>query len=197
MKKLSSYIIERFIAKPKAEPIKISSEVDLYNYIVNKYNLKRIQDFREAKKCPDILDMTDIEVSENCHTDLLFPFFKCSSIDISTWKIKKIGVCMFQGCKFKKFEIPSTVTIIAVGAFEHCVNLEEIVIPEGVQRISNEAFKKCENLKSIFIPSSVVSFGDAVFSGSFRLTKITTPKGNGAKLKSLLATSYKTMVEEI
>lgn len=66
----------------------------------------------------------------------------------------------------KAYKVPVTVSIIDVGAFCGCVNLESVVLPDGLTEIGNGAFSKCPALHDVFIPKSVTRMGKNAFLGS-------------------------------
>lgn len=74
--------------------------------------------------------------------------------------------------------IPSSVTIIASGAFDGCYELASVTIPAGVTQIEGRGFAYCTSLKSINIPASVVSIGYFAFDGCSGLTSITVDENN-------------------
>lgn len=76
--------------------------------------------------------------------------------------------------KYGNFEIPSTVKIIASGAF-YGSNLTSITIPSSVTSIGSSAFYKCSKLTSIAIPSGITSIEDYTFYSCSKLTSITIP----------------------
>ena len=66
----------------------------------------------------------------------------------------------------KAYKVPVTVSIIDVGAFCGCANLESVVLPDGLTEIGNGAFSKCPMLHDVFIPKSVTRMGKNAFLGS-------------------------------
>lgn len=71
--------------------------------------------------------------------------------------------------------IPDSVTRIANGAFEDCINLTNIIIPDSVTEIGEYAFYGCTELTSVTIPDSVTEIGSEAFLGCTRLASITIP----------------------
>lgn len=69
--------------------------------------------------------------------------------------------------------IPTTVEIIAQGAFEGCLGLNSIVIPNGVKTIENSAFENCQNLKVVNVANSVLSVGKFAFRNCIKLSQVT------------------------
>ena len=73
------------------------------------------------------------------------------------------------------YTVPVGVTKIALGAFESCASLTEVIVPGGVTDIDYWAFHNCSNLTSITIPESVTTIGDEVFIGCDSLTIFGVP----------------------
>ncbi|MCQ2204227.1 MAG: leucine-rich repeat domain-containing protein [Bacteroidales bacterium] len=69
--------------------------------------------------------------------------------------------------------IPSSVTSIGGGAFEHCIGLTSVEIPSSVTSIGNDAFLGCSGLTSVEIPAGVTSIGSEAFYGCSGLTSVT------------------------
>lgn len=73
--------------------------------------------------------------------------------------------------------MPTKLTCIESGAFQHCYKLYgKIIIPEGVTSIGRAAFNYCSSLIEIIIPQTVSSIALSAFSGCGNLTKINIPK---------------------
>jgi len=70
------------------------------------------------------------------------------------------------------YDIPPSVTRIAVDAFYNCLGLSSITIPSSVKTIQDWAFENCTFLTSISIPSSVDSIGSYAFYNCKRLLSI-------------------------
>ena len=67
-------------------------------------------------------------------------------------------------------------TIVSFGnTFNHCFNLEAVVIPKGILNIRAGSFLDCVSLKSIVIPNGVNEFGDSVFEDDSCLETISSP----------------------
>lgn len=89
-----------------------------------------------------------------------------------------------SGNKNEVFEIPSTVTKVAEGAFLTNCNLRSIKIPETVKSLGESAFQMCKSLKSIVIPNSIKEVGNFTFYECTALEELTF--GNGLKSTSYL-----------
>lgn len=68
--------------------------------------------------------------------------------------------------------IPSTITEILQGAFNHC-NLTSIDIPLGVTTIGNDAFNHSKSLTNVTIPASVTTIGMGAFNDCDAITSVT------------------------
>jgi hypothetical protein len=81
-----------------------------------------------------------------------------------------------------EYDIPSSVTTIAYGAFAGCDNLQYLSIPDGVKAIEAAAFTDCTNLVEVDLPNSVTSLGAYAFY-------------NCTSLKSVSLSSSLTVIE--
>ena len=57
----------------------------------------------------------------------------------------------FYGCSIYSINIPNTVIYIGEAAFQHCENLESIIMGNGIKSIGQTAFLLCTSLTSIYI----------------------------------------------
>ncbi len=73
--------------------------------------------------------------------------------------------------------IDKGVTSVGSGAFEECVNLENVTLPSGLISIGNSAFLGCSVLPGIDIPDSVTSIGERAFENCKKLAEISIPDG--------------------
>ena len=71
--------------------------------------------------------------------------------------------------------IPSSVKIIADGAFANCRLLETVSMASGVQVIGNYAFANCVSLKDVSIPDTVTQIGDRAFFQCENIEEIILP----------------------
>ena len=81
------------------------------------------------------------------------------------------------------FYIPHSLTSVTVrgdsmpyGAFENCVDIEQVSITGGICDISNYAFNGCVNLKSVSLREGITSIGDNAFQGCTGLINISIPE---------------------
>ena len=80
--------------------------------------------------------------------------------------IKIIPLNTFSGTALEAIELPKTLGMIEMGAFENCKSLKSITIPASVKVIDLKSFLNCEKLESvIFEENSILAYiGGAVFS---------------------------------
>ena len=78
----------------------------------------------------------------------------------------------FGYCKFKRIEIPDTVTSIGQEAFLLCSEMEDITIPDLVESIGARAFQQCYGIQSIAIPSNVKTIDNAAFFSCTNLSQV-------------------------
>lgn len=86
--------------------------------------------------------------------------------------IKTSNNTLLIGCK--STVIPSSVKVIAEGAFRGCAELKNIEIPEGVTTIATNAFRGCTGLESVTLPSTITSIGNYAFSAFDEVYNLTT-----------------------
>jgi hypothetical protein len=75
----------------------------------------------------------------------------------------------------ESYTIPSSVTVIGVGAFGGTGGLTSIIIPSSVTDIKDGAFWSCVSFTNVVIPSSVKSIGYSAFGSCYDLANITIP----------------------
>ena len=101
--------------------------------------------------------------------------FGLEKYDIPSW-VRSIELGAFRGCSsLTSINIPSSVTSIGVYAFFGCSSLTSINIPSSVTKIEAYAFLDCSSLTSINIPSSVTRIGWRTFEGCRSLKSINIP----------------------
>ena len=79
---------------------------------------------------------------------------------------------LLVGCK--NTVIPSSVKVIAEGAFRGCAKLRRIEIPEGITTIGASAFRGCTGLTSVKLPSTITTIGTYAFSAFDEVYNLTT-----------------------
>lgn len=77
--------------------------------------------------------------------------------------------------KTGSYDVPSTVTKIAAGAFADCEALTSVNIPSSVVSIESSAFSDCDGIRKMVIPESVASIADRAFSGCSSLETVSLP----------------------
>ena len=86
--------------------------------------------------------------------------------------IKTSDNTLLIGCKGTV--IPSSVKVLAEGAFRGCAELKNIEIPEGVTTIGASTFRGCTGLESVTLPSTISSIGTYAFSAFDEVYNLTT-----------------------
>ena len=140
MKALNDYILERYVKKTWSKTV-VTDTQELYNYIINKYDLANIR-VCLTKDCPETLDLSEV-------------FFGNNNVYKRT----------FNGFQFKHIDI-SNFDVICESMFRNCTNLENIKIPDKVKKIENGAFKNCLRLKRVELGYSVKTIGKDAFTNS-------------------------------
>ncbi len=88
-----------------------------------------------------------------------------------------IDMGAFFGCyNLQSVKMSANVEIIGDHAFSCCSTLPEITLPETLHTIGDEAFWVCRNLEKLEIPSSVTYLGEAAFFHA-NLKEIVIPEG--------------------
>ena len=88
-------------------------------------------------------------------------------------RLQKIDSYAFKGSKVRLIRIPHGVRQLNEGVFQHCSELEEVVLSEGLKSIACDAFAECRKLTTIEIPSSVEMIARNAFRHCFALTTVT------------------------
>jgi hypothetical protein len=88
-----------------------------------------------------------------------------------------VGVVPFEFFGPASVTIPESVTNIGDDAFEHSVNLTNVMISGSVTYIGNLAFGTCSDLSSVTIADGVTSIGSEAFFDCTGLTSVTIPGG--------------------
>lgn len=109
--------------------------------------------------------------------------------EVFTFPLKKVGGAAFFGTKVKKVIFPEGVKVIPQYVFEHCYNLEEVLLPESLELIEERAFS-ATSIKNLIIPAKVKIEDNAFgISNLERLiftdgvTEISKNFNDGAKLR--------------
>ncbi|MBR2138971.1 MAG: leucine-rich repeat protein, partial [Bacilli bacterium] len=76
-----------------------------------------------------------------------------------------------QGVSRSSYTIPSTVTMVALEAFENNTHLSRLIVPDGVTDIGAKAFNGCTNLQWIYFRSlNSPTIGEQTFNSTGALT---------------------------
>ena len=91
--------------------------------------------------------------------------------------VTAIGKYAFCDCtKLYTVNLPGSLAYIDSGAFEYCLELEDITLPEGLTIIGDSAFC-CSHLLTIAIPGSVQEIGRFAFSSCAALQELILSPG--------------------
>lgn len=104
--------------------------------------------------------------------------FNAKLIDEIVLPVKVRFLCDYAIANFPKLSkitLPNEINNIPVGCFSGS-GITEIDIPESVHIIDVEAFQSCKNLKKVKIPKSVTEIGDSCFQGCVNLEEINFPE---------------------
>ena len=114
-------------------------------------------------------ELINYKGSEN---DVIIP--KNVKYNGETYRVTSLGDMCFWGKSryLTSIYIPSSVTSLGDGCFQHCTSLTSINIPNSVKNINQECFWNCSSLMSIYIPSSVESLGGDCFADCSSLKSI-------------------------
>ena len=87
-----------------------------------------------------------------------------------------VGNCLYRyEGDSETIEVPACIRHIGCGAFENCINAEEILLPDNLQYIWDSAFSGCRNLKKLVIPESVLEFDAGALKDCNSLQEIVLP----------------------
>ena len=111
--------------------------------------------------------------------------YSCDYLCDEFWMVKEVvipeGVVELEDLNairnLEKVQLPKTLEIIGIHAFEGCTKLESIELPEGLKKIERDAFCDCNSLKEIHIPKGVALIGDLAFAGCSGLQKVSISPG--------------------
>ncbi len=86
--------------------------------------------------------------------------------------VQYIETNAFAACtSLKTITLPSTLTEIGNGAFQHCA-FEGIELPYNLSAVGNYAFRNCTSLKSAYLPQTTEIIGEAAFIGCTSLETV-------------------------
>lgn len=109
--------------------------------------------------------LVDIKVSSN------HPVFATVNGVLFNTAEKKL-VCYPCGLTEREYSVPQEIITIGKAAFDHCENLENIILPDNLISIGENAFSSCYGLTNITLPDSVINLGSNPFSACDNLTDI-------------------------
>lgn len=104
-------------------------------------------------------------------------------IPIGVGQLTEIGDNAFKSCSsLTGFQIPASVSILGVSAFEGCTALKTVEFGTGslLTAIPNRAFNLCSSLTEICIPFGVTRIGENAFYGATSLQEVTFEGTEGA-----------------
>lgn len=81
----------------------------------------------------------------------------------------------YEGTETESVDIPDSVTVIGVEAFEDHEEITQIHIPDSVTEIGRCAFAGCTNLEQLELPSGLVKIGQGVLEKCMKVTRINIP----------------------
>lgn len=113
---------------------------------------------KSASALSECKNLTNVTVSENNKT--------YSSQDGVLFNKDKTELIMCPRGKSGIYEIPDSVNLIRMAAFQDCQELTGITIPDSVTTIDTWAFMRCMKLKSVTIPDSVTLINYMAFGYS-------------------------------
>lgn len=79
--------------------------------------------------------------------------------------VTRIDDYAFSAAKFKKIVFPMSLKTIGNGAFEECINLEEIICNDELEEIEASAFYHCKSVNKISLPDSLWNIEAGAFEG--------------------------------
>lgn len=118
--------------------------------------------------------ISSLEIPNDITIVLDNTFNSCTTIhEISSFNnVTKIGMLSFAGTGLKCLELPSSIKNLSMGAFNYCVELEELTIPESIKEIPQYAFSQCEKLKIVRLPSTLLGIGKNAFADCTDLSDV-------------------------
>lgn len=128
-------------------------------------------------------DVQEIDAVSVLHSDYIECFevsaenpYLCSENGV-LYNKDKTTLLRVPHMKEGHYEIPDTVTVIAVSALQKCELLTSVTIPYGVTTIYQNAFFCCRRLTSLFIPDSVTKTDSYSFAYCEGVTELHISEG--------------------
>ena len=88
---------------------------------------------------------------------------------------QETSLLQYPSARAGAYNIPNTVTNIAIEAFGSARNLTQVTLPDSLKNIGSGAFGNCVSLPGIVIPPGIQSIEDGTFSNCSSLTNISIP----------------------
>ena len=109
-----------------------------------------------------------------------FAFSGCSALKLVRIpeSVTAVMGSAFEESGLRVLEIPSSVKIIGLDAFEDCENLKAVVIQPGVEWIQSHAFARCGKLEHVVLPESIKRVEAGAFAGCLHLKSIEVEERN-------------------
>ncbi len=130
------------------------------------------------------IELVDCDVYDNIFKDCVSLTNFYVSSNVSAYKsigghlYTKDGKTLVQyalGNTAAEFIVPDGVTMIKIGAFANCYDLERVVIPDSVTVIGEDAFYNCSSLTTAILVNGVTTIGEYAFAYCGNLTSVVIP----------------------
>lgn len=131
--------------------------------------------------------MKNLVITDGIVTDICDPNVEEIVIPEGVTRIEEYAL---SGAKFKKVVFPESLKTIATGAFEDCVNLEEICLNDWLDEIEPYAFQGCKNLTRIDLSRYIYYIGAGAFA---KCNKVKEVECNG---NSIFEFKYGCLIED-
>ena len=152
----------------------------------------KLKEYKVHQDNPDFTDEAGVLFSKN--KDILYfypPAKEGAKYNIPT-TVKVLAQKAFQGAnKLTSMDIPNTVETIGTEAFRNMKGLVTVNFqaPSKVKELKADVFRACDKLKEVVLPASITEIA-AAFYECGELEKITIPAGS--KLKTIKASAFAT-----
>lgn len=152
----------------------------------------KLKEYKVHQDNPDFTDEAGVLFSKN--KDILYfypPAKEGAKYNIPT-TVKVLAQKAFQGAnKLTSMDIPNTVETIGTEAFRNMKGLVTVNFqaPSKVKELKADVFRACDKLKEVVLPASITEIA-AAFYECGELEKITIPESS--KLKTIKASAFAT-----